>query len=115
MIISVSRRTDIPAFYSEWFMNRLHEQYVLVRNPLNFHQVSKVTLKRDVIDFIVFWTKNAAPLKPFIPEIMERYSPWRGYQQPEDPGAVGRDHAGKGCAWEQRQGMGRGDSAFVGL
>ena len=38
MIISASRRTDIPAFYWEWFQKRLQEQYVLVRNPLNLHQ-----------------------------------------------------------------------------
>ena len=35
MILSVSRRTDIPAFYSKWFMNRLHDGYCLVRNPFN--------------------------------------------------------------------------------
>ena len=73
MIISASRRTDIPAFYSEWFMNRIREQFVLVRNPLNYHQVSRVSLKIDVVDFIVFWTKNAGPLLPFIPEISDQY------------------------------------------
>lgn len=73
MIISVSRRTDIPAFYSDWFLNRIREQYVLVRNPLNYHQVSRVSLKNDVVDFIVFWTKNACPLLPFVPEISEQY------------------------------------------
>ncbi len=73
MILSVSRRTDIPAFYSEWFMNRVHEGYVLVRNPMNYHQVSKVSLNPDVIDCIVFWTKNAKPLLPYIQEIHEKY------------------------------------------
>ncbi len=58
MILSVSRRTDIPAFYSDWFFNRLREGYVLVRNPMNYHQVGKITLSPDVIDCIVFWTKN---------------------------------------------------------
>ena len=62
MIISASRRTDIPAFYSEWFFNRLSEGYVLVRNPMNPHQISKVSLSRDVVDGIVFWTKNPAPM-----------------------------------------------------
>ncbi len=46
MIISASRRTDIPAFYWEWFQKRLQEQYVLVRNPLNLHQVSRISLLR---------------------------------------------------------------------
>ncbi len=73
MILSVSRRTDIPAFYSEWFMNRLREGYVLVRNPMNYRQVSKVTLSPAVIDCIVFWTKNGAPLLPFLEEIGEKY------------------------------------------
>lgn len=58
MILSVSRRTDIPAFYTEWFFNRLKEGYVLVRNPMNYHQVSRITLSPDVIDCIVFWTKD---------------------------------------------------------
>ena len=58
MILSVSRRTDIPAFYSEWFFNRLKEGFVLVRNPMSYHQVSRVKLTPDVIDCIVFWTKD---------------------------------------------------------
>ena len=58
MIISASRRTDIPAFYSGWFFNRLKEGYVLVRNPMNIRQISKVLLTPDVVDCIVFWSKN---------------------------------------------------------
>jgi hypothetical protein len=62
MIISASRRTDIPAYYSEWFLNRIREGYVLVRNPMNFHQISKINLLPEVVDGIVFWTKNPFPL-----------------------------------------------------
>ena len=62
MIISASRRTDIPAFYWEWFQKRLQEQYVLVRNPLNLHQVSRISLRPEVVDGLVFWTKNPEPL-----------------------------------------------------
>ncbi len=58
MIISASRRTDIPAFYSNWFFERIKEGFVLVRNPVNTRQISKVSLKRNVVDCIVFWTKN---------------------------------------------------------
>ena len=58
MIISASRRTDIPALYWEWFQKRLQEQYVLVRNPLNLHQVSRISLRPEVVDGLVFWTKN---------------------------------------------------------
>ena len=50
MIISASRRTDLPAFYSEWLYNRLREGYVLVRNPMNIHQIGKINLSPDVVD-----------------------------------------------------------------
>lgn len=62
MIISASRRTDIPAFYSEWFFNRIKAGYVFVRNPMNVHQVSQIDLSPDVVDGIVFWTKNPIPM-----------------------------------------------------
>ncbi len=62
MLISASRRTDIPAYYSEWFFNRIREKYVLVRNPMNHHRVSRISLTPDVVDGIVFWTKNPLPM-----------------------------------------------------
>ena len=62
MIISASRRTDIPAFYSDWFLNRIQERYCLVRNPMNFRQVGKIDLSPEVVDCIVFWTKNPRPM-----------------------------------------------------
>lgn len=58
MILSVSRRTDIPAFYSDWFLNRLKEGYVCVRNPMYPKQVSRIELNSKTIECIVFWTKN---------------------------------------------------------
>ena len=69
MLISASRRTDIPAFYSEWFFNRLKEEYVLVRNPMNIHQVGKISLSPDVVDGIVFWTKNPIPMMNRLSEL----------------------------------------------
>lgn len=66
MIISASRRTDIPAYYSEWFVKRLKEEYLLVRNPMNFNQVSHISLAKDDIECIVFWTKNPYPLFKYI-------------------------------------------------
>ena len=54
VILSVSRRTDIPAFYAPWFMNRLRAGSVMVRNPMNPRQVSRIVLTRDVVDCIVF-------------------------------------------------------------
>lgn len=62
MIVSCSRRSDIPAFYSDWFFNRLREEYVLVRNPMNPRQVRKVSLAPSDVDCLVFWTKNPAPM-----------------------------------------------------
>ncbi|MCL2721801.1 MAG: DUF1848 domain-containing protein [Treponema sp.] len=62
MIISASRRTDIPAFYSEWMLNRIKEGYVYVRNPMNIYQISKVNLDPDIVDCIVFWSKNPEPM-----------------------------------------------------
>ena len=71
MIISASRRTDIPAFYSDWFINRLKEGFLYVRNPMNYHQVSKVKLTKDVVDCIVFWTKNPKPMLKYLDELKD--------------------------------------------
>lgn len=69
MILSVSRRTDIPAFYFEWFLNRMREGYLYVRNPMNLKQVSRVELSPGAIDCIVFWTKNPAPAMERLSEL----------------------------------------------
>lgn len=71
MILSVSRRTDIPAFYSDWFFNRIKEGFVCVRNPMNIHQVSRIKLSPDVIDCIVFWSKNPHPMLSRLDEISD--------------------------------------------
>ena len=64
MIINTGMRTDIPAFYSEWLLNRIREGYVLVRNPYNPLQVTKYNLSPEVVDLISFCTKNPAPMLP---------------------------------------------------
>ena len=69
MILSVSRRTDVPAFFSEWFYNRIKDGFYLVRNPMNTHQISKVNIKPDVVDCIVFWTKNPKPMLARLDEL----------------------------------------------
>lgn len=73
MIISASRRTDIPAFFSEWFVNRINDGSVLVRNPMNPYQVSEIDLSCRVVDCIVFWTKNPAGIIPRLNEL-KRYN-----------------------------------------
>jgi DNA repair photolyase len=72
MIISASRRTDIPAFYSEWFINRIREGFLLVRNPFNAHQVKRVDLSPANVDTIVFWTRNPRPLLKHLGELDAR-------------------------------------------
>ena len=64
MIINTGQRTDIPAFYSEWFCNRLREGIVCVRNPFDEKQVSRYRLSPDVVDVIGFCTKNPVPMFP---------------------------------------------------
>jgi hypothetical protein len=62
VIVSASRRTDIPAFYAQWFLNRLNAGEVIIRNPFNPHQVSRVGINRQNVDCIVFWTKNPSSM-----------------------------------------------------
>lgn len=69
MIISASRRTDIPAFYSKWFMNRIRAEYCLVPNPRNTKQVSRISLHPSDVEAIIFWSKNPAPLLPHLGEL----------------------------------------------
>ena len=62
MIINTGQRTDIPAFYSDWFANRLTEGFVCVRNPYYPEQVSRYRLDPSVVDCIGFCTKNPEPM-----------------------------------------------------
>ena len=62
MIISASRRTDIPARFSPWLMNRLEAGWALVRNPMNPRQVTRVDLRPEAVDGLVLWTKNPIPM-----------------------------------------------------
>ena len=71
MILSVSRRTDVPNYYSDWFINRIKAGFLYVRNPLNVHQISRIELSPEVIDCIVFWTKNPANMIEKLNDIKE--------------------------------------------
>lgn len=62
MIINTGNRTDIPAFYSRWFYNRIEEGSVLVRNPYNPQQVTRYLLDPALVDCIAFCTKNPQPM-----------------------------------------------------
>ena len=67
MILNISGRTDIIAFYMPWFMSRYHEGFVDVRNPIYPKLVSRIYFKD--VDLIVFCTKNPHPILPYLEEI----------------------------------------------
>lgn len=72
MIIQTGMRTDIPAFYSKWLVNRIREGYVLVRNPYNEKQVTRYSLSPEVVDLIAFCTKNPAPMLKYM-DVLKPY------------------------------------------
>jgi hypothetical protein len=72
MIISASRRTDIPAFYAQWFIKRIRAGYCTVPNPFNSRQISRISLLPEDVDVIVFWTRNPRPLLPYLDELGQR-------------------------------------------
>ena len=76
MIIQTGNRTDIPAFYSEWFANRLREGFVLVRNPFNPQTVTKYLLDPSVVDLIVFCSKNPEPMLKHMPLLAPFHQYW---------------------------------------
>lgn len=65
-VLSISRRTDIPAFYTPWLMDRFGQGHVLVRNPLNPRQERRVDLEISRLAGIVFWSRNPLPLVPHL-------------------------------------------------
>ncbi len=72
MILSVSRRTDIPAFYADWWYRRVDEGFVLVPDPYDPQHISRVTLSPSAVDCIVFWSKDPAPMLPRLSELDAR-------------------------------------------
>ena len=76
MIVSASYRTDIPAFYGDWFRRRLDEGLVRVPNPYNPRQVSTIPLTPEAVDGFVFWTRNVIPFLPVLHEVAERGFPF---------------------------------------
>lgn len=91
MILFVSGRCDIPAFYSDWFFHRLQEGFVDVRNPFNPHQISRIPLNAQNIDALIFCTKNPLPMLPRLKEITIPYvfhvtlTPYRKDIEPNVP------------------------------
>lgn len=76
MIINTGMRTDIPAFYAKWFMNRIRAGYVLVRNPYRPEWITRYVLDPEVVDCIAFCTKNPAPMLQYLDELKHFHQYW---------------------------------------
>lgn len=76
LIINTGSRTDIPAYFSNWFYNRVKEGYVLVRNPYYPTQVTKYELNPEMVDVLVFCTKNPDPMLGRLEELSDFSSFW---------------------------------------
>ncbi len=72
MIVSASRRTDLPRYYMEWFIRRLRGGFVEVPNPFNTHAIRRVSLSVDDVEAIVFWTRDPRPTLPYLRELADR-------------------------------------------
>lgn len=69
MILNTGNRTDIPAFYAAWFMNRVRERSVLSRSPYAPEVLYRYRIDPDIVDIICFCTKNPAPMLPYLEEL----------------------------------------------
>ena len=73
MIVNVDGRTDIVNYYSEWLMNRIKEGYAYSRNPLFTNNISKISLKPEDVDCLMFCSKNYRPMLKYMKEINDKY------------------------------------------
>lgn len=96
MIINTGQRTDIPAFYAEWFANRLREGVVCVRNPYNRQQVTRYRLDPEVVDLIGFCSKNPEPMFPYMDLLQDYGQFWymtlTPYGPDIEPGVPDKSH-----------------------
>lgn len=97
MIINTGQRTDIPAFYSKWFINRINEGYVLVRNPYYPKFVTKFILDPSVVDVIGFCTKNPQPMFKYLDKLSIFKQFWyitiTGFEKDIEPNVISIDEA----------------------
>ena len=73
LIISASRRTDLPAFFGEWFKRRVEEKNFVSVNPFNPKQRKEISLEIEAVDAFIFWSKNPEPFLKYLP-IIDNYS-----------------------------------------
>ena len=76
MILQTGQRTDIPAFYGQWLINRINEGFVDVRNPYNPNLITRYMINHKTVDGIVFCTKNPLPFIQYLPQIAEYRQYW---------------------------------------
>ena len=76
MILQTGQRTDIPAFYGQWLINRVRQGFVDVRNPYNTIQITRYPINHEVVDGIAFCTKNPLPFIPLLHEINDYRQYW---------------------------------------
>ena len=76
MIVSASRRSDIPAFYSAWFMACLRQGEVEVKNPFRPALATRISLKKQNVEAFVFWSRDPRPFMGHLPEIERRGYPY---------------------------------------
>lgn len=73
MIVNVGGRTDIVNYYGEWLMNRIKEGFTYSRNPLFQNNISKISLKPEDVDCLMFCSKNYKPMLKYMKEINSKY------------------------------------------
>ena len=76
MILQTAQRTDIPAFYGQWLINRINEGFVDVRNPYNPNLITRYMINHNTVDGIAFCTKNPLPFIQYLPQIAEYRQYW---------------------------------------
>lgn len=105
-IISASRRTDIPAYYTPWFMARLREGFCLVPSPFAPEKVSRISLTPSDVTAIIFWTRDPAPLMPHLATLADMDIPalfhmtitgYPGMFEPDARGRCGEENAARAC------------------
>ena len=89
MILNTGNRTDIPAFYSRWFWNRLKDGFAMARNPMATGRITKFRLDPEVVDVLSFCTKNPAPM---LAEMARQKAAWERGLRTGGPAANDAEH-----------------------
>ncbi len=79
MILNTGGRTDTVQYYSEWLLNRFREGYMLSRNPLFPNTINRIELSPELIDVVVFCSKDYSPILPRLHEISDRFNCYYHY------------------------------------